>query len=195
MQSYINVFGSDCAAGWSVYSKLDQFMMLPQQSISMASATFVGQNLGACDIRRAKRGIRTAIITGMGCTAALMLPLMLAGRNLLGLFNQKPEVLYYGQLFVLWITPFYLFSCIYDILGGALRSAGEALATMLCMLGSFVVIRQIYLFIISRLTHSALLIALGYPLGWVLCCISVTLCYCLIPWEKKQRAIFIKRSN
>ncbi len=188
VQSYINVFGSSCAAGWSIYGKLDQFALLPLQSISMASATFVGQNLGALNIPRAKRGIRTALLIGMGCTAVLMAPLMIFSRPLLSLFNQQPEVLRYGQLFVLWISPFYLFACVNDILGGALRGAGEATPTMICMLMSFVVIRQIYLYVMSSLTSSALLTGLGYPLGWILCSISLALCYRLIPWEKKQQA-------
>ena len=188
VQSYINVFGSSCAAGWSIYGKLDQFALLPLQSISMASATFVGQNLGALNIPRAKRGIRTALLIGMGCTAVLMAPLMIFSRPLLSLFNQQPEVLRYGQLFVLWISPFYLFACVNDILGGALRGAGEATPTMICMLMSFVVIRQIYLFVMSRLTTNAVLTGLGYPLGWILCTVALVGCYRLIPWEEKQRA-------
>ncbi|MBO4836435.1 MAG: MATE family efflux transporter [Clostridia bacterium] len=188
VQSYINVFGSACAAGWSIYGKLDQFALLPLQAISMASATFVGQNLGALNIQRAKRGIRTALIMGMGSTAVLMLPLILFSGTLLRLFSQQSDVLYYGSMFVVWISPFYLFACVNDILGGALRGAGEALAAMICMLMSFVVIRQIYLFIISRVSDSPLLIGLGYPLGWVLCCISLIICYRVIPWEQKQAA-------
>lgn len=188
VQSYINVFGSSCAAGWSIYGKLDQFALLPLQSISMASATFVGQNLGALNITRAKRGIRTALLSGMCCTAVLMLPLMLFAEPLLSLFNRQPEVLHYGRLFVLWISPFYLFACVNDILGGALRGAGEATPAMICMLSSFVVIRQIYLYAMSSLTHNALLTGLGYPLGWILCSLFLTLCYKLIPWEEKQKA-------
>lgn len=187
VQSYINVFGSACAAGWSIYGKLDQLALLPLQAISMANATFVGQNLGALNIPRAKRGIRTALLIGVGCTAVLMAPLMIFARPLLSLFNQQEEVLYYGRLFVLWISPFYLFACVNDILGGALRGAGESLAAMICMLMSFVVIRQIYLFVMSRLTQSAVLTGLGYPLGWILCCVALTACYKLIPWEGKQR--------
>ena len=184
VHSYINVFGTACAAGWSVYGKLDQFALLPQQAISMANATFVSQNLGANNIARAKRGIRTALLIGMSCTAVLMTPLLLFARPLLTLFNRDPDVLYYGVMFVLYISPFYLFACVNDIIGGALRGAGEAMAAMICMLSTFVVSRQIYLFFIS--TDSPLLVGLGYPLGWVLCCISLLLCYRLIPWEQKQ---------
>ena len=188
VQSYINVFGSSCAAGWSMYGKLDQFALLPMQSISMANATFVGQNLGALNIDRAKRGIRTALLMGMCCTAVLMAPLMIFAEPLLSLFNRQPDVLYYGKLFVMWISPFYLFACINDILGGALRAAGESLASMICMLSCFVVIRQIYLYVMSHMTTSAVLTGLGYPLGWVLCSIALILCYNLIPWEEKQKA-------
>lgn len=189
VQSYINAFGSDCAAGWSIYGKLDQFALLPQQSLSAANTTFVGQNLGAGNVPRAKRGTRVALTMGALCTCTLMVPLMAFSKPLLSLFNQKPEVLYYGSLFVMWISPFYLFTCVNDILGGALRGAGEAFPTMVCMLSCFVVIRQIYLYIVSHVTHNAVLVGLGYPLGWVCCAISLVLCYRLLPWEKKQAAL------
>ena len=192
VQSYINVFGSDCAAGWSIYGKLDQFALLPQQSLSAANTTFVGQNLGAGNVPRAKRGTRVALTMGALCTCTLMVPLMAFSKPLLSLFNQKPEVLYYGSLFVMWISPFYLFTCVNDILGGALRGAGEAFPTMVCMLSCFVVIRQIYLYIVSHVTHDAVLVGLGYPLGWVCCAISLVLCYRLLPWEKKQAALHVQ---
>ena len=47
VQSYINSFGSNAMAGWSAYGKIDQFMMLPMQSVALAATTFVGQNHGA----------------------------------------------------------------------------------------------------------------------------------------------------
>ena len=47
VQSYINYFGNDCMSGWTAYAKVDQFMFLPMQSVSIAATTFVGQNLGS----------------------------------------------------------------------------------------------------------------------------------------------------
>ncbi|MEA4912665.1 MAG: MATE family efflux transporter, partial [Oscillospiraceae bacterium] len=46
VQSYINAFGSACMAGYSSYNKLDVFIVIPMQSIGLASTTFVGQNFG-----------------------------------------------------------------------------------------------------------------------------------------------------
>lgn len=189
VQGYINAFGSSCAAGWSIYGKLDQFVMLPHSAICQASATFVGQNLGAGDIKRAKQGTRTALLMGFVCMLTLMVPVLVFARPLLSLFNREPEVLRYGEMFLRWVTPFYLFACIYDTFSAALRSAGESFKVMVCMLSTFVAFRQVYLFIVSRLTHSALLVGMGYPFGWMLCALLIFITYKTCGWEKKQATL------
>lgn len=55
VHAYVNVFDTACIAGWGCYSKLDQYMMLPIQSMGQAVTTFVGQNLGAKQLDRAKK--------------------------------------------------------------------------------------------------------------------------------------------
>ena len=169
VQSYINAFGSDCAAGWSIYGKLDQFALLPQQSLSAANTTFVGQNLGAGNVPRAKRGTRVALTMGALCTCTLMVPLMAFSKPLLSLFNQKPEVLYYGSLFVMWISPFYLFTCVNDILGGALRGAGDSrfVMTVDLICGWLVVLPLSYL----------AAFVLGWPPAAVYFCTRIDQCY------------------
>lgn len=192
VQSYINAFGSACMAGWSIYGKLDQLAMLPMQSISMASTTFVGQNLGAMDIPRAKKGWRTALTLSLGCTAVALIPLMVFARPLLSLFNQDPEVLNFGSMFVLYLSPFYLFACVNDITAGALRGAGQSKAPMAFMLLSFVAFRQCYLFVASRIFDSVLPIAMGYPFGWMLCAACQFIYYKKSNWEAKQDKVLVK---
>ena len=72
VQSYINTFGSSCMAGWSSYSKIDQFVFLPMQSIGQASTTFMSQNLGAgiCPVR--KKG--PAWLSGWHCSSPSPVP-------------------------------------------------------------------------------------------------------------------------
>ena len=68
VQGYINFFGSACMAGWSSYNKLDAFILIPMQAIAMASTTFVGQNFGARQIERARKGVRDAQILSISIT-------------------------------------------------------------------------------------------------------------------------------
>ena len=39
VQSYINAFGSACMAGYSIYNKLDAFVLIPVQALAMSSTT------------------------------------------------------------------------------------------------------------------------------------------------------------
>lgn len=178
VQSYINAFGSDCAAGWSIYGKLDQFALLPQQSLSAANTTFVGQNLGAGDTPRAQQGVRRALGISLAVTAVLMVPVLVFAPQLTAFFNRKAEVVAYGTLLLRYISPFYLLCCINQIYSGALRGAGNSQVPMVIMLGSFVVFRQIYLYIVSHfITNTLLPLAMGYPAGWLVCSAATLLYY------------------
>ena len=145
VQSYINFFGDDCMGGWTSYAKIDQLLFLPMQSLALASTTFVAQNLGCKQTQRARRGAFTAVMLAFGCTAVLLLPVMLLAPHLVRFFNDKPEVIEYGVMLLRYISPFYLLCCINQIYAGALRGAGNSRAPMIIMLASFVVFRQVYL--------------------------------------------------
>lgn len=184
VQSYVNRFGSSCMAGWTSYQKIDAFALLPMMSIAMAATTFVGQNLGAGDRKRAKQGTYTAFALAFGITAVILIPLMLLAPQLISLFNRNGEVLDYGTLFIRVMSPFYLLCVVNQIFAGSLRGAGETRVPMFIMLGSFVVFRQIYLFVTYKLIGTILPVALGYPIGWVLCSILIYFYYRKGNWEK-----------
>ena len=169
VQSYINHFGVDCMGGWTTYTKLDQFMFLPMQSVSLAATTFMGQNLGIGNVERAKKGVRVASIMSLTCTAVIMLPLVVFAPFFGEIFNSKPEVVEYGTLLLRWISPFYLLCCFNQIYAGALRGAGNSRAPMIIMLSSFVAFRQVYLFVMARVWNEIIPIAMSYPAGWLLC--------------------------
>ena len=177
VQSYINEFGSSCMAGWSSYGKIDKFCMLPIQSVSLSITTFVGQNVGANQVERAKRGSTVAFIMSLIMTIIIMIPIMIFATPLVALFNQEPEVLDYGTLFLRMMMPFFLCQCANQVYAGSLRGVGNTKAPMIIMMSCFIVFRQIYLFIISRLTESVIWVALGYPFGWILCSFIIYIYY------------------
>ena len=178
VQSYINYFGPDCMSGWTAYNKVDQLMILPVQSISMANTTFVGQNLGVGDTPRAKKGVRASLWLSVAVTAVLLIPVLLFAPDLTAFFNSKAEVVSYGALLLRLLSPFYFFFCINQIYAGALRGAGNSQVPMWIMLGSFVVFRQIYLYIMANFISNEIIpIALSYPAGWFVCSVATLLYY------------------
>ncbi len=177
VQSYINAFGSACMAGYSVYNKLDAFVLIPVQAIAMSSTTMVGQNWGAEKRLRARESVTTAIRLSLISTAALGILAFLAARELIGLFSPDPEVVSYGVRFIQIVTPFYLMICFNQIYAGALRGVGDATAPTIIMLCSFVVFRQIYLYVTKALNLGFISVALAYPMGWILCSVLLFIRY------------------
>ena len=193
VQSYVNQFGSACMAGWTSYGKIDQFILLPMQSMSLSTTTFVGQNLGANNIKRARTGTHRAVIISLAVTAVLVVPVMIFADQLIPLFNTDPNVIMYGTLFIRIISPFYLLCVVNQIYAGSLRGAGDTKTPTVIMLLSFVVFRQIYLFVTSKLIGTVIPVAFGYPAGWLLCSIVIFIYYKFGKWEKNR--VTICKSN
>ena len=186
VQSYVNFFGSSCMAGWSCYNKLDQFVMLPMQSMAMAATTFVSQNIGAGRERRADKGTVTAVSMSVGVTAVIVALLCLFARPAVRLFSPDESVIAYGVLFIRANCFFLLFNCVNHVLAGALRGRGDSKGPMIIMLLAFVGIRQVYLFTVTRfVANTPFLVGFGYPVGWTACCV-IELTYFFLRWRKPK---------
>ena len=186
VQSYINYFGADCMSGYSAYSKMDQLLFMPMQSIALAATTFVGQNLGRHQVDRAKKGVCVSITIAIASTVFFMIPVIVFAPALVTFFNGKPEVVEYGTMFLRYITPFYVLCCFNQVYSGALRGAGDSRAPMLIMLASFVCFRQIYLFVMSHVCNEVIPIVMGYPAGWLLCSVLTLIYYHRIDLDKHR---------
>ena len=172
VQGFINAFGSDVMAGWSCYNKLDHFIFLPMQSMSVASTTFVSQNAGAGNERRSRRGTFLAILITclvIGVTAAVLTFFAPAAVRM---FSPDEAVIRYGAMFIRTNAFFLIFNGIAQVLAGALRGRGDSRGPMVIMLFNFVVVRQIYLYWVTHfVANTPRLVGFGYPVGWVLCCV------------------------
>ena len=93
-------------------------------------------------------------------------------------FNDEPDVVRIGAMFLRWLTPFYVFSCVNQVYSGALRGAGDSRTPMIIMLGSFVVFRQVYLYVVSNFISNTILpLAMSYPAGWLVCSVLTLIYY------------------
>lgn len=177
VQGYINFFGSACMAGWTSYNKIDIFILIPLQCISMASTTFVGQNYGAGQIERARQGARQSLKMSIIITTVLAVIVMILSPYMCRLFTPDREVISYGVHFLRMIAPFYVICCFNQIFAGALRGIGNTKIPTVIMLFSFVLFRQIYLYTVKMLGNNFNLISIAYPMGWVVCSILMGIFY------------------
>ena len=189
VQAYINAYGAASTAGWGIYSRIDAFVILPTQSMAMSVTTFVGQNAGARRPDRIHKGLLTGLFLSWSLSACIITILYIFAPYIAGLFNQDAAVLGFAVLFIRLNSIFDPVNATNQIEAGALRGVGDSRTPMIIMLMSFVVLRQIYLFLISRLTESIYFIAIGYPIGWFVCTALMTLHIYRIGWDKKLAAL------
>ncbi len=178
VMSYVNAFGPDCTSGWGAYNKLDAFLMVPVMALAQASTTFVGQNWGARQFGRARKGVRCGVIMSMICLVTLAAAVLIFAEPLLHIITRNPAEVAYGRRFIRIITPFYITICFNQMYAGALRGIGDAKAPMFIFLSSFVAFRQLYLAFTNLLVTWGVveqlsdphffLMSLAFPMGWML---------------------------
>ncbi|MDE6728729.1 MAG: MATE family efflux transporter [Oscillospiraceae bacterium] len=120
VQSCINDYGIDYTSAYSICNKYLNFFMLPGITIGFAASSFAGQNFGAKEYERIRKGTKTASL--MAVISALLLgiilfffsvplaKLMLTGQRAV---NHTSTFLKYLALFIVILNLLFVFrSCI-----------------------------------------------------------------------------------
>lgn len=186
VQSYINVYGASVIAGYSVTVKIDGFVNLPLQAFNMAITTFVGQNIGAKQYDRVKKGAYMTTFLAMLTIGTFVVIMYIFGRDFIALFNQEKEVIEAGRLMQLVFLPFYIVLPINQVINGVLRGAGRSTVPMYVMVFSFVVLRQIYLFFVTKVTRDVAYVFFGWPLTWIICSVIFLVYFFKVDWLEKD---------
>ena len=63
IQAAINSFGTDAVAAWTAYGKMDVIFWMSINAMALAITTFAGQNYGAGQYDRLKKGVRVSVGT------------------------------------------------------------------------------------------------------------------------------------
>lgn len=168
VQSNINHFGDAAMAGVGAYSKIEGFGFLPITSFTMAMTTFVGQNLGAGQIERTKRGARFGTITSVILAELIGVAVFIFAPQLIAAFDTSPDVIAYGVDKARTSVLFYCLLAFSHAMASILRGAGKAVVPMFVMMICWCIIRVSFLAIAVPLTGSIQMVYWVYPLTWFL---------------------------
>ena len=166
VQSNINAFGDIAMAGCGSYSKVEGFAFLPVTCFSMGLATFVGQNLGAKQYDRVRKGTRFGIFCSMAVAECFGIFFWTFAPKIIGLFNSDPEVIAYGVREARVISLFYCLLALNHCMAGILRGAGKPMVPMAIMLGCWCVLRVTYITAVVPILESIVVVFTAYPLTW-----------------------------
>jgi len=182
VQSNINTFGAMAVAGCGAYSKIEGFGFLPITSFALALTTFIGQNLGAKEYERAKRGARFGVLTCISLAELVGLLIYLFAPIFISAFNSDPDVIGFGSLQAHTVTLFYFLLAFSHCIAGILRGAGKSIVPMLVMLACWCIIRVTYVTVITSFIPHIQVIFWAYPLTWTLSSIVFIIYYLKADW-------------
>ena len=182
VQSNINSFGAAAMAGCGAYSRLEGFAFLPVTCFSQSLSTFVGQNLGARNHDRVKKGIGFGILCS--CTMAELIGLLsyLFAPQLIGFFNDAPEVVDFGTRHMRSICLFYFLLALSHCIAGIMRGAGKATVPMVTMLVCWCLIRVSYITIALNYVNQLETVSRAYPITWACSSIVFLIYLCKADW-------------
>ncbi len=187
-QSHINSFGADTMAGYGVYSKVEGFAFLPITCFAMALATYVGQNIGAGNLERAREGSRFGIILSLVLSESIGVLFLFFSDEMIGLFTQDAEVIKYGVLQSRIVCLFFFGLAFSHLVAGVCRGAGKAIVPMFVMLFIWCFVRIVYIIIVTHIKHDVVFVYWAYPLTWCISSIIYLLYYLKSDlWGKKQK--------
>lgn len=166
--SNVNSFGTDTAAAWAAYGKLDCLFWMIIGAFGISITTFVGQNYGAGKIDRAKKGTTTCVLIALVSTIVLEAFYVLFGRWCYRLFTSDLQVIEIGFKILLVIAPTFFTYIPVEVLSGAIRGTGKTLIPTLITLLGICGFRVVWLQIVPKMYHTLTAVLLCYPVSWVL---------------------------
>lgn len=171
VQTNINAFGDQAMAGCGSYSKLEGFVFLPIVSLTLALTTFVGQNLGAGQPERCKRGARTGVLMAVILAELFGILFWIFAPQLVGLFSDSPGVVAFGVRQARTESLFYFLLAFAHASAAVLRGAGKTFSPMMILLCCWCLLRITYITLMVRLIPDITVVFSAYPLTWGVSCL------------------------
>ncbi|MCI5903123.1 MAG: MATE family efflux transporter [Blautia sp.] len=103
--AFVNRLGLEASSGYGVACKLVNFAMLIPGSLMQSMASFVSQNVGAGNEKRARRAMLTGIGVGIGIGCFVFAFIMLKGDLLTGIFTSDAAVVKNGYDYLRGFAP------------------------------------------------------------------------------------------
>ena len=188
IQSGINSFGPTTIAAWTAYIKTDALSWMISGAFGVSITTFVGQNFGAQKYSRIRKSVWICMGMSVSLVGALCALVLLLRSYILGIYTADPEVIRLGAYVMLWTVPFNVIFMPVEVFGGAMRGTGYSLVPTVITCVCVCVFRVIWIFTMVARFHTVEMLAVCYPISWVLTATVFFITYLRGNWLKKRIA-------
>lgn len=167
IQSAINDFGTDTAAAWAAWGKLDALFWALTSAFGLAISTFSGQNYGAKKIERIFKSIRVCTVMSLGVCGILLTFIYIFCEPLFQIFTGDAGVVQIGVYMLRMILPSYITYVFIEVISGALRGIGDVFIPTVANLVGVCAVRIPFILILLPRIFKIETILISYPIAWI----------------------------
>ena len=154
--AFVNRLGLTASSGYGVASKIVNFAMLIPSALMQSMASFVAQNVGAGNQKRAKKSMLTGIGVGLVFGCAVFALVMLKGDVLAGVFSPDAEVVQKGFEYLKGFAPETILTAILFSMLGYFNGNNKTLWVMAQGLIQTLLIRLPFAYVMSIQPNASL---------------------------------------
>ena len=187
VQRLVNSFGEMTMAAYTAATKIDSIAIAPVVSIGMSLSVFAGQNRGAGNLERIRKGLYQTLLSLIGICIVLAVVIVLLRHQLLGLFldkNEAAEAIIIGSRYLVIVSVAYIVAAVMRTYLNILRGAGDvntsAIAGILELTG-----RIIFAYILVH-PFGSTGIWMATPLAWAMGASVPVIRYYSGKWKDKK---------
>ena len=185
IQAAINSFGTDTVAAWTAYGKMDVIFWMTVTAMSQSITTFAGQNYGAGQYQRVKKGLWVSAGMLSVFTIGISAVFFFLARPILTIFTPDAAVLDIGVDMVRFLAPCYITYILIELIAGAVRGAGKSVGPMLIDVFGVCGLRLAWLFLVVPVHHTLTVVMASYPITWTVTSVALLIYYFFGRWLKE----------
>ena len=184
--AFVNRLGLTASSGYGVASKIVNFAMLIPSALMQSMASFVAQNVGAGNQKRARKAMLTGIGVGLVFGCAVFALVMLKGDLLAGIFSPEPEVVQKGFEYLRGFAPETIVTAVLFSMIGYFNGNDQTLWVMIQGLIQTLLVRLPMAYFMSIQPNASLAkIGLAAPVSTVVGIVLNVVFY--IRWSRKNQ--------
>lgn len=173
----VNGLGADATTGMSIANQFDGILYQISYAASLAVAPYVAQNVGAGNIKRARKSVVSGILitTVFGVTFGSLSAIF--SKQLSSIMSSTPAVIAYSQQKMIIVSSTYFICGINDVIGGALRGLNKPIAPMISTLVYMCALRFVWVYLVFPLCPNLTFLYTVWPIGWTLSIVTLLVVY------------------
>ncbi|MDA3734041.1 MATE family efflux transporter [Niameybacter massiliensis] len=202
VQSLTNSYGEAFIAANVIVMRVDGFAMMPNFSFGTAMTTFAGQNVGAKQYDRVKKGAKEGTLFALATAIIITVLILIFGRNLMSIFTDTPELVDLSMRMMTILAVGYVAMAVTQCLSGIMRGAGDTMTPMWISLITTVIIRVPVAYSLAFFTRTPELpngrcesVFISLLLSWIIGALLTIFFYKRGKWQNKAIETHAKKDD